>query len=54
MVETELSCVRNYLKAIVHKHKRLIQLEEDFKEAGGQNFIKPVLDVKHVGIPLSI
>ena len=46
MVESELSCVRNYLKAIVHKPKRLMQLEEDFKEAGGQNFIKPVLDVK--------
>jgi hypothetical protein len=46
LVEIELSGIRDYIKAIIHRPKRLDQLEEDFLEAGGKNFVKPILDVK--------
>ncbi len=30
-VESEISCIRDYIKAIIHRPKRLQQLEDDFK-----------------------
>jgi hAT family C-terminal dimerisation region/Domain of unknown function (DUF4413) len=45
LVDKELSGVRNYLKVIVSSPKRLQQLNEDFTEQGGSNYVKPILDV---------
>jgi hypothetical protein len=34
------------IKAIIHRPKRLQQLKDDFEEAGGKDFVKPMLDVR--------
>ena len=46
LVKDELSGIRDYIKAIIHRPKRLQQLEEDFASNGGKDFVKPMLDVK--------
>jgi hypothetical protein len=44
-VEEEICEIRRYLKLIVGSPKRLQQLEEDFTDQGGREYVKPVLDV---------
>jgi Glu-tRNA(Gln) amidotransferase subunit E-like FAD-binding protein len=46
LVKDELSGIRDYIKAIIHRPKRLQQLKDDFEETGGKNFVKPMLDVR--------
>jgi hypothetical protein len=46
LMEEELSAIRDYIKAIIHRPKRLQQLEDDFALNGGKDFVKPMLDVK--------
>jgi hypothetical protein len=46
LVEDELTGIRTYIKAIIHRPKRLQQLKDDFEETGGKDFVKPILDVK--------
>jgi uncharacterized C2H2 Zn-finger protein len=46
LVKDELSGIRDYIKAIIHRPKRLQQLKDDFEESGGKDFVKPMLDVK--------
>jgi hypothetical protein len=46
LVEEELSGIRDYIKAIIHRPKRLQQLKDDFTENGGKDFVKPMLHVK--------
>ena len=46
LVKDELGGIRDYIKAIIHRPKRLQQLKEDFTETGGKDFVKPILDVK--------
>jgi hypothetical protein len=46
LVKDELSGIRDYIKAIIHRPKRLQQLKDDFEEAGGKDFVKPMLDVR--------
>lgn len=42
----ELSGIRSYIKKIIHGPKRLQQLQDDFEDSGGKDFVKPMLDVK--------
>jgi hypothetical protein len=42
----EISGIRDYIKAIIHRPMRLYELQRDYEEAGGSNFAKPILDVK--------
>ena len=46
LVKDELSGIRDYIKAIIHRPKRLQQLKDDFEETGGKDFVKPILDVR--------
>jgi len=46
LVEEEVSGIRDYIKATIHRPKHLQQLKEDLTETGGKDFVKPILDVK--------
>ena len=46
LVKDELSGIRDYIKAIILRPKRLQQLKDDFEETGGKDFVKPILDVR--------
>jgi len=46
LVEEEVSGIRDYIKATIHRPKHLQQLKEDLTDTGGKDFVKPILDVK--------